>query len=103
MTQKADNRTCIESSRYDHLLEAVQQALHLLPKDDIIETMSKDPTTREYVHLRAREIIDEAIVDEREKYVQRLTMENSNLKSELCSLQKDIMTRSGLQRLGWKA
>ncbi len=53
--------------RYEHMKEHILQALKFVEHDRIIETMRSDPTTREFVLSRLKELMQVRTKEEKKK------------------------------------
>jgi len=79
----------VYENRIRSLGEEVRRAYVNLQGDDILNTMKDDPSSSEFAEQRIREIIEDSLSSEQERFIQNLANENAQLRSELTQVQSE--------------
>ena len=59
---------------------------HKIQKDDIANTMKENSVSQNFLADRIKEIIEEGLVNEKEKYIERNMQELAYLRGEISNL-----------------
>jgi hypothetical protein len=79
----------IYEMRVHTLQESIKNGLKMIQSDELIDTMKQDVASEEFIYSRAKEIIEECIMGDKEAMLEKLTHQYTYLKSEYGKLENE--------------
>lgn len=70
--------------------DQVMYICHKISHDDIANTMKENSISKEFLVERIKEILEESLIDERERQIERNIQEMSYMRSEIANLKGEI-------------
>jgi len=79
----------IYEARITHLTASIQHTYDTINTDELLQTMSADPTTKQFVPKAVADIVQNDLSDERERFIHTLASKSAQFETHILTLKRE--------------